>query len=257
MTFPQSPPPGPQRHVIDWSNYPYTKRLEPAATRISHYRRQLVIGLCIWVPIAAFWLLAGVVSGYAAFWIPLMIGPFVLIWLAYKVGLGNRRLPAIVVYLLGSAPAIAFPAVQWKWFIGLLILAMIGSYEMVLAASVRLRKAAGESDDFERAMLRVERLTLILISVDAHSAGLDIFFLVLAIVAIVRMRRLSVSLTFLAFGISFVALLFNGDPASFSELSQLGFVTPDDATGWFTLETIAGGVVAWGRAFYSVWLHPR
>jgi hypothetical protein len=257
MMPPQPPPHGFSRYPVDWSSYPYATRLEPAGVDDSYYRRRLIIRLCIWVPIATFWLLAGVVSGYGTFWVPLILGPFALVLLANKVGLGRYWWLPAIVYPLGCAPVIAFPAIQWEWFIGLLILVMIASYEKVLEASVHLRRAAGKPDDFKRAMRHVERLTLIWISADAYSAGLDILSLVLAIVAIVRMRRLSVSLTFLAFAISFVALLATGDPSLFVGLGEPGFALPSDSDGWFALETIAGGVLAWGRAVYSVWRHPR
>ncbi|MGQ0840792.1 hypothetical protein [Actinokineospora sp.] len=239
---------------VDWSNYPYTTPLRPDVADIDGHRRKLVTGLWVWLPIAAFWLLVAVVSGYGIFWAPLILGPVALVVLAYRSGLGS--LPGPAVYLLGNAPVLAFPAVKWAWFIGLLILAMIWGYHRVLDACVALREAQGKPDDTARARLRVERITLIWVSVDAFAAGLDVVLLVVAIIAIVRFGRLSVLLAFVGFAISIVAFTVNGDPALWLGRGEPGFNGPGDIDGWFSLETLGGAVLAWGRTLYQVWLRP-
>jgi hypothetical protein len=211
--------------------------------------------LGVWLLITAFWLIVTAFSGYGAFWVPLLLAPVALVGLAHGVGLG--RLPRLVVYPLGCAPVFLFPAVDWKWPIGLLILAMIWGYEQVLDAVVDLRKAARKADDHPLALLRVQRITLIWVSFDALAAGLGTLFLLLAIVAVVRMGRLSVVLTFAAFVLSLAAFLFNGDPTLFLGWNQPDFEAVADVDWWFTFETLAGAMLLWGRAAYLVWARPQ
>jgi hypothetical protein len=226
----------------------------PVAEDATKARRKLVLGLCVWVPLALFWLVAAYSAGSALF-VVLVLCSFALVLLAYRFGLGN--LPAPVVYVLGVAPVVTFSmGPHWRWPIGLVILALIWGYEHVLDAVTELRQAAGKRDDVALAGARAKRLMLIGIAFDSYAAGIDIVVLLVALVAVVRLGRLSTSLAFLTFAISLVALVVAGDPALFHGLFGSGAHLPDDIDGILTLETLIGAVWTWSRTAYQSWFTP-
>lgn len=224
----------------------------PVAADDSAIRRRLIIGLCVWVPIALFWLLAAVSAG-ATHLVVLILGPFLLVVLAYFRGLGTTS--PFLVYPLGFAPVLSFlMGVDWTWPIGLLIIVMIFAYEKVLEACAELGNANRKrDDDIGLAKLRIERLTLLWVSFDASAAGLDVVFLVVMIVAIIRMGRFSTVLALAAMAVSLVAFLDSGDPSAFAGLGQLSFASPEDIDYVFTLETFISGILAWGRTVWRGW----
>lgn len=215
-------------------------------------RRRFMIALAVWAPINAFWLAMGILSGAGVIVVPLLLGPFLLVLLASRFGV--ERLPSWFAYLLGCTPAAVFPFVDWKWPAGLLILVMIFSYEQVLETLVHLRAARGAPTDVELATYHVHRISLVMVTVDAAAAGMDPLWLLIALVALVRMGRITVTLTLAIVVVSVVTFFVTGHPARFVGLGAPELALPSDVDDWFVVETLVLGALAgWGRAMVTVW----
>ncbi len=215
--------------------------------------RKLRIMLSVWLAATAFWLLVTVLAGAAVF-VVLLLGPVALAGLAYRYGID--RLPAPVVYTLGCMPAIMFPAVQWHWPIGLLILVMIIAYEEVLTGIRTLRAQRGEWADEPLAVRRTMSISLIMITSDAYAARMDIVLVVLALVAVWRFTRVLVAVAFLGVALTAFTFLGTGEPALFSAIGGFRLTWSTDSDWLFTAETMAGAVYTWGGATWRLW-RPR
>lgn len=214
-------------------------------------RRTLIFWICVWAPIVVFWLLSAIVSGavlFAAF----VLAPVVLTRLSFTRGTEALRAP--VVYVLGAAPALTFPVITWKWPIGILIIVMIFAYEKVLETILDLRVTQRLSADPDLALTRIRRISLVMISVDAYAAGVFALWLVLAIVAIVRLGRVTVALTVVGLLISAAAFVATGHPDQFIGIGLSIGVDPSDVDTWFAIETLfVGALPLWVRTLYNVW----
>ncbi|MGQ0777970.1 MAG: hypothetical protein ACT4NY_26765 [Pseudonocardiales bacterium] len=257
MTFAPFPPGGgPPGVPTDWRHYPH--QVSSKAPRHTGWtpRRKWIVSLSVWSSIAALWMLAGFVSGYGLYWAALMLGPTLLLVLSRCVGL-DRVKPAFLTYLLGITPAIAFVAVDWRWPIGLVILVMIASYESALTSGTELKYATSNEIVPELAKHRARKVSLLLITVDAYGAGLDTLVFILAIVAVIRLGRLSVVLATIAIGLSFFVFLKTGSPSYFLGLGQTGFTGPADERWFFTFETLMMATALWGGTAYRTWTRIR